>query len=447
VVEAPDAADRTGSRIDPVTLAVTPLFSFQYSGSFDDVNGITADAAGNVYVSGEDIETNGGVDAGVLKWTAATQAVSVLHVRGCQNERVCAPNGIAFNAAGNLLVSDWTDDAIVIMDQNTGDVLDEISVPNGDAIGGGLDNTAYVKTAGFQGAQSSVSFVDFADGSKEPNFFSPLHLIVDIAVVRNTPVDGDGDGVPDSRDAFPANPAEWSDTDNDGIGNNADTDDDNDGLSDVDEVTVYGTNPLDVDTDGDSVDDGTEVSVGSDPTGPDDLNDDSDGDGVSNLGEYRLGTNPFDPASTPVATVNLLEGFEAGVVPAAPQWVVPDLDDAGWKIVSTTSSSGTFSLQSESVGNLESAGIRLQVYTPTASELSFWHYWNAPNGDWLYVEVNGANVYVTNTGTPRGWFPVSGISLQPGYNEITFAFRKDGFSGSLGCNCVRIDDVEIAPAP
>jgi len=44
--------------------------------------------------------------------------------------------------------------------------------------------------------------------------------------------DRDGDGVPDNQDAFPDDPNEWLDTDEDGIGNNADTDDDNDGIPD-----------------------------------------------------------------------------------------------------------------------------------------------------------------------------------------------------------------------
>ncbi|MEM7082084.1 MAG: serine hydrolase [Pseudomonadota bacterium] len=47
--------------------------------------------------------------------------------------------------------------------------------------------------------------------------------------------DSDGDGVPDDQDAFPFDPNEVSDSDNDGIGNNADTDDDNDGTPDVDD--------------------------------------------------------------------------------------------------------------------------------------------------------------------------------------------------------------------
>lgn len=45
--------------------------------------------------------------------------------------------------------------------------------------------------------------------------------------------DTDGDGVPDAQDAFPLNPNETTDTDGDGIGNNADPDDDNDGIPDA----------------------------------------------------------------------------------------------------------------------------------------------------------------------------------------------------------------------
>ncbi len=74
-----------------------------------------------------------------------------------------------------------------------------------------------------------------------------------------TAVDSDGDGVPDDEDDFPDDPAEWLDTDGDGTGNNADTDDDNDGIADPLE-TYYGadcriSDPLDPDTDDDGIGD------------------------------------------------------------------------------------------------------------------------------------------------------------------------------------------------
>ena len=60
-------------------------------------------------------------------------------------------------------------------------------------------------------------------------------------------LDFDGDGVDRAQsvpwDAFPLDPNEWRDTDGDGIGDNADTDDDGDGWSDAAEKTA-GTDPL-----------------------------------------------------------------------------------------------------------------------------------------------------------------------------------------------------------
>jgi hypothetical protein len=89
--------------------------------------------------------------------------------------------------------------------------------------------------------------------------------------------DLDGDTYTNNIDIFPLDPAEWSDWDMDGIGDNSDidddndgildfvdTDDDNDGLSDTDEIT-FGTDPLNPDSDGDGVTDGEEVMVGRNP--------------------------------------------------------------------------------------------------------------------------------------------------------------------------------------
>ena len=58
-----------------------------------------------------------------------------------------------------------------------------------------------------------------------------------------SPGDLDNDGVLDEEDMFPEDFREWADNDGDGVGDNADTDDDNDGWSDADELRE-GTNPL-----------------------------------------------------------------------------------------------------------------------------------------------------------------------------------------------------------
>lgn len=73
---------------------------------------------------------------------------------------------------------------------------------------------------------------------------------------------------------------------------------DNDGLSNIDEVTLYNTNPLDHDTDRDGLDDDWEIEHDLDPRddGSIDPNHgafgDPDGDKINNLREFQSGTDP-----------------------------------------------------------------------------------------------------------------------------------------------------------
>ncbi len=91
--------------------------------------------------------------------------------------------------------------------------------------------------------------------------------------------DDDNDGVIDINDAFPFDSTEWEDSDGDGTGNNADADDDNDGTLDV-----YDDLPLDpsetVDTDKDGIGNNADT--------------DDDGDGVSDAYDDF----PLDPSET-----------------------------------------------------------------------------------------------------------------------------------------------------
>ena len=107
-------------------------------------------------------------------------------------------------------------------------------------------------------------------------------------------LDNDNDGVNDPSDAFPLDPAEWTDTDEDGIGNNADTDDDNDGFLDLDELECN-SDPLDNldlpdDLDQDGIPDCKDTDIDGDgcintedvfPTDPSEC-EDTDGDGLGN---------------------------------------------------------------------------------------------------------------------------------------------------------------------
>lgn len=117
--------------------------------------------------------------------------------------------------------------------------------------------------------------VEAAEGTDPLSSSStPPDLDLDHDPDRTDP-DDDGDGVADVSDAYPRDPAEWTDTDGDGIGNNADSDDDNDLMPDSFEIS-YGLNPLANDTAGDR-----------------------DGDQFSNYDEYYNGTNPSDAGSFP----------------------------------------------------------------------------------------------------------------------------------------------------
>ena len=139
-----------------------------------------------------------------------------------------------------------------------------------------------------------------------------------------TKADTDGDTYNDTDDLFPLDPEEFKDNDKDGIGDNGDEDDDNDGSLDFDEK-IYGTDPLKPDTDGDGLTDGQENVLGTDPKDqdtdddglldgndpfpfdpfeiadldrdgiPDDIDDDDDGDNVKDAVEIGLGTDPRNP--------------------------------------------------------------------------------------------------------------------------------------------------------
>lgn len=152
--------------------------------------------------------------------------------------------------------------------------------------------------------QSTVEF-RIADGAENSAFIDlvQLHCLACTEIFS----DRDGDGVADAEDAFPNDATEWSDNDGDGTGDNADLDDDNDGLSDLIE-TALSLNPLLTDTDGDGVADGDEdsdsdgianlleIQLGLDPTSRLDLSTDSDGDGLFNVAEVLLhGTHPLNP--------------------------------------------------------------------------------------------------------------------------------------------------------
>jgi hypothetical protein len=72
----------------------------------------------------------------------------------------------------------------------------------------------------------------------------------------------------DTDDAFPYDASETTDTDGDGIGDNADADDDGDGVADTTDNCPYVANNGQEDSDGDGIGDACDAEDGETPAVP-----------------------------------------------------------------------------------------------------------------------------------------------------------------------------------
>ncbi|GMU33544.1 MAG: thrombospondin type 3 repeat-containing protein [Planctomycetia bacterium] len=159
--------------------------------------------------------------------------------------------------------------------------------------------------------------------------------------------DGDGDGLGDVCDACPGDVAndvdgdgvcgdvdncpsdantDQANNDNDALGDVCDPDDDNDGLSDVDEA-LYGTDPNSADTDNDGVSDAAEIALAAGGDCPDPLDDDSDGDTLSDGQEILDGTDPCNARPTADAVIEQLTSIGSQAVVRLDGSGSMDIDD------------------------------------------------------------------------------------------------------------------------
>ncbi|MEM6639663.1 MAG: S8 family serine peptidase, partial [Pseudomonadota bacterium] len=198
-------------------------------------------------------------------------------------------------------------------------------------VGGGYSNLSGTSmaapfVAGVLGLMKSYSFLTPMDEIKAallessrrdprlaPRINEGRRLRIDLPLF-----DRDLDGMPDRFEIQfnfdPENPADAVlDADNDGLSNREeyeqgtdprDVDTDGDGLSDGDEVNVFQTDPGNVDTDGDNLSDGAEVNqFGTDPTVLD-----SDGDGLAD--GFEVSTTQTNPAESDSDGDGLGDGWE-----------------------------------------------------------------------------------------------------------------------------------------
>ncbi|MCB2148048.1 MAG: PKD domain-containing protein [Deltaproteobacteria bacterium] len=211
-----------------------------------------------------------------------------------------------------------------------------------------------------------------------------------VSVLKSSSTDVDGDNVPDVLDLFPNDPTEWADNDSDGTGNNQDPDDDNDGMTDVWEIT-YGLDPL--------------------------INDsalDADGDGVTNLAEFQADTNPttapanIAPDAPVIDSVTQIE--RVGLTPVLVSGLYFDADNddhfqSQWQI-STDSDFSTLILDETSETQL--TGYTVGEMVLDADTVYYWRvkFIDARNGasDWSHTST-----FTTITAESAGDANIDGI--------------------------------------
>ncbi|QGX39854.1 hypothetical protein E2H98_09365 [Permianibacter aggregans] len=266
--------------------------------------------------------------------------------------------------------------------------------------------------------------------------------------VINASGDEDSDGLPDWWETtYGFNPNDASDASNDddmdGLTNleefanhthPTDSDSDNDGLSDGEEVNTHQTNPNDSDSDDDDLTDEAEVNAhNTDPN-----NYDSDSDGFSDGQEVnQYLTDPNDANSRPSALSNFVQSFEGNTLPAG--WTNAQGSQSNWTLDTVYASAGTKSLRSGVIPHNGTSGVKFEgVFAP--STLSFKYRTETESCcDRLRVYVDGVE-RMTASGT-NNWTLFT-LNLTAGEHVIEWRYTKDG-SVVTGQDAVWLDEVTL----
>jgi len=246
---------------------------------------------------------------------------------------------------------------------------------------------------------------------------------VTVSVLKSASTDVDGDNVPDVLDLFPNDASEWADNDGDGIGDNADLDDDNDGMSDSWEIT-YGLDPLTNDAD-----------------------QDADGDGVSNLDEYTANTDPTvvpgntAPDAPVIEDVTPVEAVGLTPVLVTAAYFDADNDDhfkSQWQI-STDANFATLVLDKTSKVQLTSYTVGKMVL-----EADTVYYWRVRFID----NLNGVSdwsetaTFTTLAADASGDANLDGIPDDQAVTDASADVNADGIADSLEADILSLNTVE-----
>ena len=213
------------------------------------------------------------------------------------------------------------------------------------------------------------------------------------------PVDSDGDGIIDEFDEFPSDPKEWKDYDNDGIGNNADTDDDNDGMSDE-----------------------MELSYGLDSQYSYDLGRDEDDDGFVNLIEIMTGSDLHDPLNTPAVKgrfisfeSNSLEGIQTSEPLATGILeITNDYDTLAGELMLKKSfkQANTNEVTITLFGNFYQGSLGWAANTKNSGHIP-------------QVKVNGKEAVVTSIPVSKYQWVYNTVKVGDGVAEVTISYHKN----------------------
>ncbi len=203
-------------------------------------------------------------------------------------------------------------------------------------------------------------------------------------------------------------------------------DTDGDTINDGDEVTIHGTDPVLADTDADGMADGFELLYGFDPLNELDGGYDFDGDGFTNADEFEFQTNPNDSSSLP--GIELISFTEAEL---SPYWVTPEASVIDWIIDSTESQhlTGSLRAQNSTSSSGDKSIIEFSAYFE-ANSLSFWSKMDNENCC-NYFSVYVDNSRVIYTSSRHDWLKRN-VNLSEGEHTIRFEYSSSSSSESNG---------------